>query len=442
MSDRFRSRKIGRNHNHDVEDFQMKVLVEDYLDVDNKHRGKREERKAYRIHFYRGFVASRLSRLSLLAIHVALFFGFRFIFRNGYLGKSPPSPRMMSPPDSQHEPPRWTTQKFEVSESLVSLASGLQQKMISNVCSERKVVTPLRNESSYKQSDGRIPWTICMTINAGFYDFFQNWYAHFQILDLKMDMVLFAEDSVAYDRLSNAQFLNRDYTMVVNATTSTPITSQQATDVQPAKISSTSTGSSAEDSASSDEVFDAYSQKYKQLISNRPTRLLQVLCSGRNVLYIDSDTFLKKSPLPFINKNYMDGVDISVALDHVKRKKYAHGFGVCTGFVAIKANPKTVHFVYEWERRCHDSDSGGAINDQTAFNLAYEAFWLERQESGMSIIKLQGLPVELFPNGEQYFKKYDEGQREDVVLAHANWIVGGKNKRQNLMKHGLWDPVS
>ncbi|KAL3940490.1 MAG: hypothetical protein SGBAC_004988 [Bacillariaceae sp.] len=306
--------------------------------------------------------------------------------------------------------------------------------MISNVCSERKVVTSIFSESSTSED---IPWTICMTINAGFYDFFQNWYGHFQLLDLKIDIVLFAEDAIAYDRLSSAEFLNRDYTMVVNATSAS---NSQATSVQPANIASASVDESAEDSAS-EEVFNAYSQKYKDLISNRPTRLLQVLCSGRNVLYIDTDTVLKKSPLPVIDKNYLDGVDVSIAIDHVVRKKYAHGFGVCTGFVAIKANPKTVQFLSEWERRCH-SEVGGANNDQTAFNRAYEAFWLERQESGISIIKLQGLPIKLFPNGKQYFQKYDKRQQEDVVLAHANWIVGGENKRQTLMKHGLWDPVS
>lgn len=288
-----------------------------------------------------------------------------------------------------------------------------------------------------------IPWTICMTINAGFYDFFQNWYNHFQRLNLKIDLVLFAEDEIAYDRLSSATFLNKDFTMVVNATDHGPphVTKKVPTAPSPRKISSASADESGEDSESIDRgVFDAHSQEYKQLISNRPTRLLQVLCSGRNVLYIDTDTVLRKNPFPIINERYRNGVDISIALDHVVRKKYAHGFGVCTGFVAIKSNPKTVLFLAEWERHCHD-EGGKANNDQTSFNYAYEAFWRERHESGMDIVKLQGLPVDLFPNGNQYFQLYDENQREQAVLVHANWIIGGDKKRRSLMKHDLWDPI-
>ena len=61
--------------------------------------------------------------------------------------------------------------------------------------------------------------------------------------------------------------------------------------------------------------------------------------------------------------------DFSVAVEHAKPKDYAHGFAVCTGFVATKANPKTINFLSQWERKCRTEDEA-AENDQGAFNLA------------------------------------------------------------------------
>ncbi|KAL3940491.1 MAG: hypothetical protein SGBAC_004989 [Bacillariaceae sp.] len=321
-----------------------------------------------------------------------------------------------------------THAKWDLSVGFSGVSDESQQQMISNVCSERKIVAPLRGKLSTSDD---VTWTICMTINAGFYDFFQNWYIHYQKLDLNLDLVLFAEDSVAYERLSNAPFLNKNYATVVDATNSSTL--------MPEKLhsSTTATSSTVESESEEDEIFDAFTDRYNELISNRPTRLLQVLCSGRNVLYIDTDTALRKSPLPEINKHYLKGVDFSIAIEHSTTTDYAHGFEACTGFIAIKANSKTINFLSEWERKCRNEDEV-AVNDQKAFNLAYEAMWSNRRERGIVLPRVEGLRSKLFPNGFQYFELYNEQQREKVVLAHANWIVGGDKKKQNFMEHGLW----
>ena len=262
-----------------------------------------------------------------------------------------------------------------------------------------------------------------MTVTAGFYDFFRNWHMHYEKLGLNLEMVLFAEDPIAFQRLSNAPFLNMEYTLVVNATFAKgPPNAAKATNTI------------------SDQVFDVFSKQYYELISKRPSRLLQVLCSGRNVLYIDTDTVLKMDPLPEINKHYRSGADFSIAIDQSNSKNYAQGFEVCTGFMAIKANPKTIHFLSEWEQKCHDKD-GTPINDQLAFNRAYEAMWTNKQNgepAGNLLPNLKHLRSKLFPNGFQYFDLYNERQRDKVVLAHANWIIGGEKKKQNFQDHGLW----
>ncbi|KAL3932636.1 MAG: hypothetical protein SGBAC_010755 [Bacillariaceae sp.] len=346
-------------------------------------------------------------------------------------------------------------------EAFAEASTNEQQDAISKICSERQIVTPLRHESSASDD---VSWTICMTINSGFYDFFRNWYKHYTLLDLKLDIVLFAEDPIAYDKLSSAEFLNSEYTTVVNATKwappvlSTTTRSELRRDSSPMPTQAPSNRTAdASPSLSPDEsddvastpvgslwhawnegIFDATSSKYIELISNRPTRLLQVVCSGRNVLYIDTDTVLKKNPLPVINKNVLDGVDISVAIDIVGYKQYAHTFDFCTGFLAIKAKSETIDFLSEWEKRCHND--GLAENDQIMFNKAYEALLTTSEESITRRITVKGLSNTLFPNGKQYFTLYDESQRDEAILVHANWIVSGANKKLSLMKQGLWDP--
>ncbi|CAJ1947779.1 unnamed protein product [Cylindrotheca closterium] len=445
MSDRFRSRKPGQNH-YNVEGFHL-------LEELDTH--KRRERRACKTNS-----CSRFSG-SLLVSIVALFFGVRLflMFRNRYPGDVNNSTTI-----NTHET-QTKSQKWELPASFSKGSTREQQKVISDVCSERKAVSPLRNESS---TSGDVSWTICMTINSGFYDFFRNWYKHYKVLDLQLEIVLFAEDAVVYDRLSNATFLNREYTTVVNATntttdpspmaTSTPskhmtaeaaVLPTQAPSNVTANVSSSSSTDESDENASSGSldalwsdwnhgVFDIYSYAYRSLIANRPTRLLQVLCSGRNVLYIDTDTVLKKSPLPVINKNYLEGVDISIAIDKMGTEAYAHTYDLCTGFIAIKARSETIDFLSDWEKRCHDD--ARVQNDQQAFNLAYETLWKNWKESSSRRVTLDVLPSILFPNGEQFFTLYNESQREEAILVHANWIVSGANKKLNLMKHGLWDP--
>jgi len=421
MSDRFRSRKLNSRNQHDVEEFCTDLLE--------------EADSIKRINFYRGSTGSLLAKRSLLAIHATLLCAVGFLSRNGYIGLP-------------HYESQTTTQKWAMPASFAEVSTEEQQKVISNVCSERKVVTPLRNESFASDGDD-VSWTICMTINSGFYDFFHNWYIHYQKLDLKLDLVLFAEDSVAYERLSNAPFLDNNYTIVVDATKAAPPLSIATRSKLTADESSSSSSSSDEDPSNSSDtawsawnegVFAIHTHQYKELISNRPTRLLQVLCSGRNVLYIDTDTVLRKSPLSVINKNFLEGVDVSIAIDQTGTKAYAYTYDLCTGFIAIKAKSETIDFLSEWEKRCHDD--GRVHNDQVAFNLVYEAMWKNWDESSStSRITLDILPDTMFPNGKQYFTLYNETQRKEAILVHANWIVGGANKRLIFMKHGLWEPA-
>lgn len=69
---------------------------------------------------------------------------------------------------------------------------------------------------------------------------------------------------------------------------------------------------------------------------------------------------------------------------------------------------------------------------------AHETPWKEWNESKKSIVKVKSLPPALFPNGDQYFNLYNDSQREEVILVHANWIVGGSNKKHSFIDHGLW----
>ena len=44
-------------------------------------------------------------------------------------------------------------------------------------------------------------WTIVLSVNLGFFDFFENWWAFYTRLDLEYPVLIYAEDAEVYDRL-------------------------------------------------------------------------------------------------------------------------------------------------------------------------------------------------------------------------------------------------
>jgi hypothetical protein len=305
-----------------------------------------------------------------------------------------------------------------------------QDSLVRDICTHpRRQVLPV-DDAGADNNGVDDSWTIIMTLSDGYYDFFQNWYQHYQKLNLKLDIVLFAEDQFVLKHLQNA---NLPPSVTIVPTYLEKITGKN----QDGPLS-----------------YEYNTWKYVKLVGKRPSRMLDVLCAGRNVLYVDADTVWKGNPLvhfhddddddEYKNKNKTTAADIYMIVDHwIRDKRFAHGIQFCTGFLAVKANRKSLQLVSTWEMAL--TNRSGDM-DQKVFNSVYSDMYRyraveENNITGVTMVipYVQPLPRKLFPNGKDYFSKpFTKEDRDNVVQVHANFIIGHDKKKDRLKEFGLW----
>ncbi|XP_053380280.1 uncharacterized protein LOC128548816 [Mercenaria mercenaria] len=153
-------------------------------------------------------------------------------------------------------------------------------------------------------------WTILLTVNNGFFDFFENWQWHFKKLDISVPVSVVAEDDIVFEKLT---YLN-DSSIKVHRS----------------------------EHISINKAVKYNSTLYNMIVSARPTYILMYLKNGTNVIYTDLDTVWLQNPLPFLQGNF----DIKSQLDLKDN--------FCTGFLAIKSNKDTIEFIQKWEDALRD----------------------------------------------------------------------------------------
>jgi hypothetical protein len=305
-----------------------------------------------------------------------------------------------------------------------------QESLVRDICTHpKRQVLPVDDavapaDAAADNNGADDSWTIMMTVNDGYYDFFQNWYQHYQKLNLNMDMVLFAEDQFVLKHLQNA---NLPPSVTIVPTYLEKLTGKDQ-----------------------DGPFSYGTWKYVKLVGKRPSRMLDVLCAGRNVLYVDADTVWKRNPLVHLhddddkNKNKTAAADVYMIVDWIRDKHFAHGIQFCTGFLAVKANRKTLELVSTWEAALKKRPDF----DQHVFNSVYSDMYRYRAVEGNHNAKgaattvipyVQPLSQKLFPNGRDYFSKnFSKQDRDNVVQVHANFMMGHDTKKDRLKEFGLW----
>jgi hypothetical protein len=307
------------------------------------------------------------------------------------------------------------------------------------------------NNSTNNNIRGNAKWTIVMTVNDGFYDFFQNWYHHFEKLGLQnnndTELVLFAEDAHVYEKLTR-QF---------------PVASpkhpqrQSSTSIQ--KVMVIPTHLEKVTGANQDQSFSFGNWKYVTLVAKRPTRMLSVLCTGRNVLYVDADTVWKSNPLVHLKEDEEAQQDATTIGDTTattrttadgymivdwKTKKLSHGYSLCTGFMAIKANRYGLEWIHNWEKGLIKEDL-----NQGVWNMVYSEFYkfqrIEPRLKGAGEKShrhvVRPLSSALFPSGRDFFQTFTQEQRDSAIHVHANFMTGHDTKKKKLQEHGLWAAV-
>ena len=258
--------------------------------------------------------------------------------------------------------------------------------VLSNVCI-RNTITMATQEVELAKNFSLHNWIILVTVNAGYLDFFQNWFWYFRRHQLNVSVIVIAEENVCFEKL-NQLYNNTSHSVTIE------------------RSGSESTGSAA----------DFNSAQFNKLVGQRPTHILKYLQLGYNVLYSDTDTVWLKNPFPHLIGEF----DILAQLDNVSH---------CTGFLAIMANQRTLQFVGEWRTHMKKRTT---TNDQVGF--------LEMDKSGLCI---QGLNTDFFPAGFQYFDLnnntgYSNAKYADAVVVHNNYIIGHDKKRARFKKLNLW----
>ena len=243
--------------------------------------------------------------------------------------------------------------------------------------------TRIRNEES-TQADLNEPtsWSILLAINAGYFDFFQNWLWHFRRLHLNIPVIVIAEDDSSFQKLKLLD------------TTSVTIERSCANN--------------------SEGAVNVRTEKFKKLVSERPSHILRHLQLGRNVVYGDTDSVWLRNPFPYFIGDY----DIWAQLDEDK---------FCTGFLAIKVNNRTIKLMEKWKVYI---DRRSPLHDQIAFN-----------KLKMSGVRIKGLDTDYFPAGFQYFSHddFNEENRGKVVVVHNNYIISHDRKLERFKKFNLWN---
>ena len=228
-------------------------------------------------------------------------------------------------------------------------------------------------------------WTILMTVNDGYFDFFQNWINFYNKLQLNNPIIVVAEDDLVFKKLQKQKGkpvfkLVRSWRISLNL----PV---------------------------------MYMTKgFKKLVSVRPSYILKYLENGTNILYADTDSVWLQDPFPFFNGTYDMWMQVDGQPDNL-----------CTGFMAIKSNSKTIKLMKLWETSLNQRLD---IN-QPAFSRVYK-------DSNVVIKKLD---TNLFPSGQQFFEEFSDVERNHVVVVHNNYINGHDKKLARFKKFNLWSPA-
>ena len=223
-------------------------------------------------------------------------------------------------------------------------------------------------------------WTILLTVNNAYFDFFRNWYLAYLHLNISYPLVVVAEDGIVYKKLLPFQ--------------SKTVTIEK----------------SGHDSAEKSASYG--SKDFNKLVSQRPTHIQRHLKRGVNVLYSDTDMVWLQNPF-----SYFTG-DFDMWIDYDGMNNF------CTGLIASISNDHCITFMENWKKSLHVK----LDIDQNAFNKV-------AKNASINISVLDGRK---FPPGSLYFNKFTDEQRGFAVVAHNNWIVGHSAKLKRFKIFKLW----
>ncbi|XP_060593891.1 uncharacterized protein LOC132748327 [Ruditapes philippinarum] len=246
----------------------------------------------------------------------------------------------------------------------------------------RALEDTIRQKSSQPnhESDCHNNWTILLTVNNAYFDFFQNWHLAYSKLNINYPIIIVAEDVLVYEKL------------------------------KPFQSESVTIEKSGHEDVKKSAAYG--SKEFSKLVSQRPTHILRHLTKGVNILYSDIDMVWLKNPFPYFKGDF----DMWIELDSINN--------YCTGLMAIKSNKNCLRLIKTWQNSLQLKQE----IDQTAFNKVVNK----------APINISILDNRIFPTGQQYFGTLTDKQRALAIVVHNNWIVGQTAKLERFKKYKLW----
>ena len=239
-----------------------------------------------------------------------------------------------------------------------------------------------------------VRFTVMLTLNDGYVDFFHAWFAQYKRLGLPYEVLVIAEDDKALKRLQQ-KYLSEPLVLVERG-----------------HINSSTVESG----------FNSFA--YKQMMAARATHMLRHLTVGKNLLFADVDAFWVSDPLQHFSPEYDMWMPVEKpALWPFRTHNYHNA-----GFMGVLSNTRTIGLIKSWEREL--IRLGASRNQRVLHDL------LVQSDGEPNAVHLQSLPHLRFPSGHTYF---EHGCKRDAVVVHVNSIFRGHaQKQQALRAEGLW----
>ena len=155
---------------------------------------------------------------------------------------------------------------------------------------------------------------------------------------------------------------------------------------------------------------------WSNIVFNKFAIIYENLLKYKYVCITDGDiVFENANFLQYLLEN-IELNELLIQTEYIDEKNYV----LCSGFMFIKSNSNTLNF-FNPKYIEHKKDTIG-WGDQIYVN------------NNKHKLKYKMLPIELFPNGNYYYKNFN---RLNPYLIHFNWIIGNE-KKEKMLNYGKW----
>tara|TARA_Y100000310_G_scaffold341962_1_gene443093 strand:- start:1931 stop:2746 length:816 start_codon:yes stop_codon:yes gene_type:complete len=176
-----------------------------------------------------------------------------------------------------------------------------------------------------------------------------------------------------------------------------------------------------------EEHSDFSTKNFRNVTRNKLPAIKDLLLKDYNVIYIDNDTYVrKKFHIDMLNLWYGNNEDESTHKLILQDDRPKVPF--CTSLISIIPDPSNIILV---NKAIEAETKNPHWGDQMSFVKT-----LSNNPDLIQDTKCAPFPGELFPNG--FRMKNDQYDKENFILANANYVCGMKDKIDLLKLHGCW----